>query len=382
MSDLTYNVDKKILIEKEKRDKTIIKTSIIGILLNILLVIAKAIFGLIASSIAIILDAVNNLSDALSSIITIIGTKLSNKKPTRKHPYGFGRIEYLTSMIIAIIILFAGFTSIKESITSLIDKDKATYTAITIIVISIGIVVKIILGIYFRIMGNKTNSDNLKASGIDALFDAILSLATLIAAIIMINTGVAIEGYLGIIIGLFILKSGFEVLKEGFGKIIGERAPKEITSAIKKIIMSHPEIKGCYDMIIHDYGNNTNIASVHCEVDDHLTSRDIHLLSKRIEKEVYNENGTILTIGIYASNNNDDCQKIKKDLINIIKDINGVKQYHGFYLDEDIKLISFDLVINIEIKDPYPIILNVKEKMKEIYNDYEIFIALDRDYSD
>ena len=382
MSDLTYNVDRKIIIEKEKRDKLIIKTSIIGILLNILLVIAKAIFGLIAASIAIILDAVNNLSDALSSIITIIGTKLSNKKPTKNHPYGFGRIEYLTSMIIAVIILFAGFTSIKESISSLIDKDKATYTYITIIVISIGIVIKIILGIYFKIMGKKTNSDNLNASGTDALFDAVLSISTLIAAIIMINTGVAIEGYLGIVISLFILKSGFEILKEGFGKIIGERTPNEVTSAIKKTIMAHPEIKGCYDMIVHDYGNNTSIASVHCEVDDNLTSRDIHVLSKRIEKEVYIENGTILTIGIYASNNNDDCQEIKKDIITIIRDINGVKQYHGFYLDEELKIISFDLVIDISIKDPYPIIKEVKDKLNEIYKDYEIFIALDRDYSD
>ena len=160
------------------REKQIIKTSFVGIFVNILLVGFKAFVGILASSIAIIMDAVNNLTDALSSLITIIGTKLAGKKPNKKHPYGYGRIEYLTSSLIAFIILFAGFTAIYESIKSLIDGQKPSYDTTSIIIISVAIVVKLLLGLYFRYVGKKVESDALKASGLDALFDSILSLST------------------------------------------------------------------------------------------------------------------------------------------------------------------------------------------------------------
>ena len=196
------------------REKKIIRTSVIGITGNLLLVGAKATIGFIAGSVSIILDAVNNLTDMLSSVITIIGTKLSNKKPDKKHPYGHGRIEYLTSLIIAVIILVAGGSAIYESILSLINGNTANYSDISLIIISIAILVKVALGLYYRKVAKEVNSDALKGSGIDALFDAILSTATLVGAIVARYANVYIEGYLGIVIGLFIIKSGIEILSD------------------------------------------------------------------------------------------------------------------------------------------------------------------------
>ncbi len=196
------------------REKKIVTTSIIGIGGNVLLVAIKAFIGLLANSISLVLDAVNNLSDALSSIITIIGTKIANKKPDKKHPFGHGRVEYLTSLIIAVIILIAGAAAIYESIISLIEGSEPNYSNLSLIIISIAIVIKVALGLFFRKMGKETNSDALKGSGIDALFDALLSLATLVGAIVAMFAHVYIEGYLGIVIGLFIIKSGIGILRE------------------------------------------------------------------------------------------------------------------------------------------------------------------------
>ena len=184
-----------------ERNKTIIKTSIQGIIVNVILVIFKAEIGLIVNSIAIILDAVNNLSDALSSIITIIGTKLSSKRPDKKHPYGYGRIEYFSSVIIAVIVLVAGLTSLKESIEKIIHPEPAAYSVISLVIVIVAVFVKFFFGRYVKKQGEKLNSGSLVASGTDAISDSILSLSTFVAAIISMSFHISLEGYLGVIIG-------------------------------------------------------------------------------------------------------------------------------------------------------------------------------------
>ena len=332
---------------QDKRERIIIRTSVIGILGNLLLVVSKAIIGVIASSIAIILDAINNLSDALSSILTIIGTKLANKKPTKKHPFGFGRIEYLTSTIIAMLVLFAGISAIKESIEVLISGSETNYNYVTIIIISIAIVIKIALGLYFKKKGKEVKSDALIGSGVDALFDSILSLSTLIAIVVNLIWKINIEGYLGIIIGLFILKSGFEILKDALSDIIGKSASSEISEAIKEKVLSFDGVNGAYDLIINNYGPNKSIASIHIEVSDDMNAKDIHVLTRKITECIYLEFGIIITVGIYAENNSDgEISLIKEDVFKVSIEYNNVKQVHGFYADSENKLISFDLVID------------------------------------
>ena len=220
---------------KDDREKTVIKTSIISILANIVLAGFKAFVGLLASSIAIVSDAVNNLSDALSSIITIIGTKLAGKAPNKKHPYGYGRIEYMTSLIVSAIVLYAGVTALIESIKKIIHPEVADYSMVTLVIVIAGIIVKFILGLYVKKKGKDVNSDSLVASGSDAFNDAILSISVLASAIIYLIFNISLEAYVGILLSIFIIKSGIELIKESVDNMLGIRVESELAKNIKKV---------------------------------------------------------------------------------------------------------------------------------------------------
>lgn len=365
------------------REKKIIQTSLIGIAANILLVVAKAIIGFIAHSIALITDAINNLTDSLSSAITIIGTKLAGKKPDRKHPYGHGRIEYLVSLIIGIIILAAGVMAIYESVKTLIDKPVVEYSVISLVIIALAVGVKVFVGLYYLKVGKAVNSEPLKASGKDALFDVLLSLATVVGIVTSLIWHINIEGYIGIVIGLFILRTAIEVLHDGVSLIIGERASQEEIDAIKHLVSSFPEVKGAYDLIINNYGANKTIASIHIEVDDSLTATQIHLLTRNITARAYAELGTILTVGIYASNEADPKVKEIKDFTyKLIEKEEGINQIHGFYIDEEKKIISFDLIFDFKFEKPQVKIAELINTLKEKYPEYTFYIIQDTDFSD
>ena len=317
------------------RDKAIIKTSIIGILTNILLAAFKAFVGIVSNSIAVILDAVNNLSDALSSIITIVGTKLAGKLPDKKHPLGYGRIEYLSAMIVAGIVLYAGITSLVESVKKIFNPETPNYSITSLIIIAVAVVVKIVLGKYVKSQGQKFNSGSLVASGADALFDAILSASVLVSAIIFILSGWSLEAYVGAVISGFIIKSGIEMMTETLDEILGARADKEITKKIKHLIAQNPKVRGAYDLIMYNYGPDKYYASVHIELPDTMTAKEIDDLTRQIETEIYEKTGVILAgVGIYAYNTKDDAaSKIEKDVKQIVFKHKWAVQVHGFYLD-------------------------------------------------
>ena len=367
----------------QDRSKKIIQTSLVGIFANLGLVVIKAIVGLFAMSIAIIMDAINNLSDALSSVITIVGTKLAQKKPDEKHPYGHGRVEYLTSLIISVIIIIAGSAAIVESILAIIENNLPQFEIWSVILIAIAVLVKIAISFFFRYRGKKLNSDALKGSGIDALFDAFLSLGTLIAIIVALIWKVNIEGYIGVIIGLFMIKSGIDVLRGSLSSIIGERTSKETSEAIKKLVCSNPEVKGAYDLIVNNYGPDRGIGSIHIEVDDNLTAKEIHPLTRRIAVQVYNEFGIIMTIGIYASNSSDsEIVKIRDAIREEVFSHPTIKQMHGFYVDQETKTISFDLIVDFKDKDSTALIKEIHDKLADKFPDYHFYIVEDKDFTD
>lgn len=365
------------------RSKTIIKTSILGIIVNILLVIFKATIGLIVNSIAIVLDAVNNLSDALSSIITIIGTKLAGKAPDKKHPFGHGRIEYFSSLIIGTLVLIAGLTSAKESVEKIINPAKADYTTVSLIIIAVAVVVKFFFGKYVKKTGEKINSQSLIASGTDAFMDSVLSLTTLIAAIISLVWGISLEGYLGVIISIIIIKSSIEIMRETINSIIGERADQELTKKLKDKVNEIEEVHGVYDVILHNYGPTEIIGSIHIQVDDDMTAKEIHKLTRKIQMLIYSELGITLTVGIYASNNSSkEFAEIKNELTNIIKNYKEIIQMHGFYVDEETNMISFDLIIDFNAESKEQIRDEVVKQLKEKYPKYNYYVILDSDFSD
>lgn len=373
-------------MDEKRREKEIIKTSFIGIIGNFLLVAFKAFVGIIAGSISIIMDAINNFTDALSSIITIIGTKLANKKPNKKHPYGYGRIEYMTSTLIAMLILFAGFMAIYESIKSIIDYFKygtmPQFEIYSIIIIAAAILIKVLIGLFFRYKGNKIDSDALKASGLDALFDSILSTATLIGIFVAKYANFYIEGYLGILIGLFIIKSGFEVLKEALSSMIGDRFDKEYVTEIKKAITSIDGVTDCYDLILNSYGHNKNIGSVHIGVSDKLTAKEIQTIERNISGLLYSKYNTIMTVGVYAENLSDEFSKdVYNKIVNIVNKYEYVLQIHGFYIDKDTKLLNYDLVISFDNPNPNETINKIREETLKIIEGYQVIINYDQDFS-
>lgn len=214
------------------RDAVIIRTSIVGIVANAFLAAFKAVIGVLTHSIAIVLDAVNNLSDAASSVITIVGTKLAGKPADRKHPFGYGRVEYLSALVISLLVLYAGITSFTESVKKIVKPEKSEYTMTALIIVAVAVVVKILLGRYVKSVGERVNSDSLVNSGTDALLDSVISASTLVAAIIYIKTGIALEAWLGAFISVVIIKSGIEMLTETLSEILGERADAELEGKI------------------------------------------------------------------------------------------------------------------------------------------------------
>ena len=366
------------------REAIIVRTSIIGIITNILLSAFKVAVGVISNSIAIILDAVNNLSDAASSIITIVGAKLAGKKPDIKHPYGYGRIEYISALVISMIVLFAGITSLRESVEKIIHPEVSNYTLSTLIIIGVAVIVKIVLGSYVKKVGKKVNSDSLINSGEDARMDAIISASTLIAAIIYIFTKVSLEAYLGAIISLLIIKAGIEMARETVSNILGQSEDASFAKEIKDEIKKFKEVKEAVDLILNDYGPATHTASVHIEVEDYLDANQIDKLTREITEAVYKNCGvTITAVGIYSINTKDEeIKKMREEVKEIILSHKHVLKTHGFYYDKEMKTIRFDVVISLKAKDREKIYNDIINEIKEKYNGVSVVATLDTDFTE
>ena len=372
-----------IVAQVQDRDKVIVRTSIVGIVTNVILAAGKAAVGLIANSIAVVLDAVNNLSDALSSVITIVGTKLSGKAPDKKHPLGYGRIEYLSAMIVAAIVLYAGLTSLVESVKKIIHPETADYSILSLVLIGAAVAVKLILGSYVKSRGKKANSGSLIASGSDATFDAILSASVLASAVVFLTTGLSLEAYVGAVISCFIIKSGVEMLLDTLNDILGSRADPELSRRIKEILVSLPEVRGAYDLIINNYGPEKNYASVHLELPDTMAVSDVDRLTREAQLKVYQETGVILTgVGVYSFNTGDtEAARMQTAVTETLLSHDWVLQVHGFYVDEVLKILRFDAVMSFDI-EPKAGLDTLREEVAALYPDYQIVAVADTDISD
>lgn len=369
--------------KRSPRTDEIIKVSWRGIFANLLLSAFKAAAGLVAHSISVVLDAVNNLSDAMSSVITIIGTKLAGKAADRKHPYGHGRIEYITASIISIIVLLAGITSLKESVDKILHPEETNYSAVTLIVLIASIGAKLLLGQYFKKKGTELHSGSLTASGEDALMDSVISFSALVGAVLNLTLGWKLEGILGALISVFIIKAGFELLRETVDHIIGSRAESELTDNIKERLNAYPEIHGAYDLILHSYGPEEWFGSVHVELDDNMTVREMDALTRRIVPQIYMEFGVILTVGVYAENTSDESAKaIKQAAKALTAEYPQIIQMHGFYADTGTKAVSFDIILSFDEQDPANTVNALRERLSAEFPDFQFHINVDRDFSE
>lgn len=371
-------------MSSEARNKKIIKTSIIGIIANFILAIFKVVVGFLSGSIAIILDAVNNLSDTLSSIVTIAGVKFANRAPDKNHPLGHGRFEYLGAAIIATVISYIGFTAIFESIGKIINPNEVNYTFITFLVVSVSVIIKILLGCYYKKIAKQVDSDSLKNSGFDAMMDALISSATIVAGLIYVIWGISIEAYLATLISVFIIYSGFRMLRESFSVILGERVDSDLSRRIKQAICEIDGVYGAYDLLIHDYGTGRSYASVNIDVLDTLSVVEVDDISREVRRLVGQRFRIyVSSVGIFPINTKDKHTVEVRNNIKAMMLMNDhIRQIHGFRIDEKAKEITFDVVIDFSVKDQNALRRRIIKELKRVYPDYHFVISIDLDFSD
>lgn len=371
-----------ISLTNGRRENIILQTSCIGILVNLLLAGFKAVVGFSTNSIAILMDALNNLSDVLSSVITVAGAKLADRNPDFEHPFGHGRYEYLSALVISIIIFYAGVTAMVESVKKILDPEVPEYTTASLVLLAVAVIVKIVLGRYVKRKGAEADSGALVGSGSDALFDAVLSFSVLVAALIYLGCGVSLESYVGTVIACFILKSGFGMLRDTLNEILGERPDPLLVRQIKNLLVEEPEIRGAYDLMINNYGPGRNYASVHIELPDVMTVEQVDRLTHRIHEKVFKATGVHLSgVTVYSYNTRDpEAAQMREQVSQLVMKHPWALQVHGFYVDRTKKTMRFDVVVTFG-RDREPLIQELQQEITRLYPDYQVSVDIDRDIS-
>ncbi|MBQ1528077.1 cation transporter [Candidatus Saccharibacteria bacterium] len=282
----------------DNRLQRIYRASWVGIALNLFLVGAKAAVGLISGSVSVLTDAINNATDVFSSLVTLVGTKLAQRKPDKEHPHGHGRIEYLAQVIVGVIILAVGVMAIVQSVPRVENPVVASYSPLTIAVICLSIVLKFIISRYFKRVGKETQSGSLEASGVDAMFDMLLTLGTLVGAVISLIFGISIDGWIGLVISAFIIKTAVEIITDGMTDVIGGRVDEKLVRRIREKIHEHEEVKKINRLTLHEYGPGKTIGAVKIEVKAGMEMREFKKLSEEIQKELMEEFGVELIVGV------------------------------------------------------------------------------------
>lgn len=369
--------------ETKNRAEIITRTSLIGIGANVILAAFKVVIGLGSHSIGVMLDAVNNISDALSSVVTVIGTKLAGRKPDKKHPLGYGRVEYLSAMVVSGVVLYAGITSTVESVKKIIRPEKAEYSVVSLAVLASAIVVKILLGRYVRRKGIEVGSAALSASASEALFDAGLSFSVLVSALIYMTKGIMLEAYVGVVISVMLIKSGFEMMTGTLDDILGKRTDADFARAIKATICEDREVLGAFDLYLYNYGPGQDYGSVHVEILNMLSADEIDAMNRRIQAAVYAKHNVLLTgIGIYSVNReNDVISSMRRTVLETVMAHDYSLQFHGFYVDVENKFMAFDVVLSFDY-DQTEALRQLYREIGDLYPDYRLSITPDVDITE
>ena len=360
---------------------------IIGILVNLVLFTIKLSVGLITSSISITADAFNNLSDAASSIITILGFKLSSMPADKEHPFGHGRIEYISALIVAFMVMLVGVQFIKSSFQKIINPDIVVFELIPFILLLVSILLKVWLSRFNKHIGNTINSSALKAASVDALGDVFTSSCVAISFLAAKFTSIPIDGYMGMGVALFIVYSGFNLIKETLNPLLGEAPDPELVNAINEKVMSYDNILGTHDLIIHNYGPGRCMCSIHAEIPSDISLVKIHEIIDKAERDISNELNIYLVIHI------DPICIIEgevKEIYDYIKDYLNNFEYvdsiHDFRVigEGEYKNIIFDVVIDtskkISLSDG-EIKSNINDHVQKVHPDYRTLITVDKHYT-
>ncbi len=369
--------------EKSSRDQIIRKNSILAIVLNTVMAAIKIVIGILSSSVAIISDGINNASDILSSLITIVGNIFAKRKPTHSHPLGFGRIEYISAFIVSFIILFAGFELLTSSVNKIFNPESLSFSPLMIAVIIATIFLKIFLWKINKSAAEKTESEALKASSIDSLVDALSSSVTVLAVLISHFAPVNLDGIAGVIVSLFILVTGGKTILETVSSIVGERPKKETVREIREIISRHPPLHGGYDIQIHNYGPERSAGTCNVEVPSDANAEEVYDAMTDAQTELYRELGIYFTLGMYAVNDiNPTVRLMKKEVLKVLKSVSpSVMAMHAFHVHFKESLVHFDVVVDFNLTDISEFRKKATEALENEFPTYRFQYNIDPDYA-
>lgn len=369
--------------KENERSKIIKRATDTGIALNLILGSGKIIIGIITSSLAFLSDGANNLSDSISSFVTRIGYKASKRRPTKAHPMGYGRIEYLSALFVSLLVVLTGFSFLKNSIEAFKTPARVVITPLIVTLLFVTVVIKVALFFYYRKEALKSRSLALKASSKDSLSDAVISLMTIITSVISTLWNINLDAACGIVVSLFIMWTGLESIMETSDTILGKRPTKEEVERIRAIIKEYPPLTGGYDIRIHSYGPESSVGTIDVEVPFNVTAEEISEAMEKAKKRLSDEMGIIFTFGINAENQDDE--RVKEMMDKTLKCIqlaySDVIGIHGFHVHFEEKRIEFDVVVSFSLKDWDSFRKNLTGLLELVFPDYTVSFNIDPDYS-
>ncbi len=367
--------------DPNRRESIIAVTSGLGVAVNLSVAAVKIALGLISSSIAIISEGANNASDALTSILTLIGAKLAGKRPDKKHPFGYKRIEYLTGLAVAIFISVTGIELIISSVKLIFNPEKLNISYLAIGIIFVSAVIKYFLGIYTIKMSKKAESSALKAVGIESRNDSFASVITILSSLVFLIFHISVDAYAGIIISLLIIKAGFGVIRETLSEIIGRSGKKDLADNLYRLIRDTDDIIDASDMILHNYGPDIWSGSVNVEIDHKKTAGEIFQILHSLQLKVLYEYSVYLVFGIYAvDNEREDVNSLRNAIKDFVENHKHVKSFHAVYIEPNTENIYCDLTVDYELKDQNKLQSEFENYIKKLYPNSEINVTVETEY--
>lgn len=368
-------------LDPDSRDGIITATSGLGIAVNLLIAALKVVVGTLASSIAIVSEGVNNASDAATSVLTLVGTKLAGKHPDEDHPFGYGRIEYLTSLIISVLILITGFEMLTSSVKLVFHPEELSISTLSLVVVAVSAVIKFFLGLYTMKMGKKASSGALEAVGIDCRNDSFFSVVTILSALVFLLFHLNVDAYVGIFTSFIILKAGLEVLKDTVSDLLGRPGEKELASKLYKEIRSTEGILNAADMMLHNYGPDAYSGSVNIEVDHSKSVGEVYEFLHDLQLRIMHEHHVTMVFGIYAVDNDHDYIKaLRKTIGQYVKNTDHVKSFHAVYLDPNSNKLYCDLIVDYALRDWDALRVDFTAYMAEHCPEKEMELTLETEF--
>ena len=335
-----------------ERTGIINRTSILGIVVNVLIAGVKIAAGLLASSVAIVSEGVNNAADALTSVLTMVGTRLAGRHPDAKHPFGYGRIEYLTGLVVAVVIIVSGVQMLIESVKLIFRPEELSISYVSLAIVAVSAVVKFFLGLYTIARGRVAQSDALVGVGLECRGDSYLSIITIGVAVVFLLTGVSLDAYAGVVMSAIILKAGVEVLLKIVSELIGRPGEKELATKIYQLVRATPGVVGAADMMLHNYGPNAWSGSVNVEIDHAKSVGEVYAMLHELQLGIMHEEHVTMVFGVYAVDDDHvETRRIRRTILEYVKAHEHVKSFHAVYLEPGTNRLYCDLVVDYELAD-------------------------------